>query len=120
MWMTCTFSREWSHSTEVASFLYCDRTASSSSSNLVDDIGHPGYAIEQSCIDVEEVDPNFVVAALICAPDAKRAVGDCEGTMHTDRPLLLGPRRFYEPTYISPLTWHVSWSPQRCGTRRNK
>ena len=35
----------------------------------------PGYAIDQSRIDVEEVDPHFVVAALICAPEAKRAVG---------------------------------------------
>ena len=34
-------SREWSHFTEVASFLSCDRTASSSSSNLVDDVCHP-------------------------------------------------------------------------------
>ena len=80
----------------------------------------PGYAIDQSCIDEKKVDPNFVVAALVCAPAAKRAVGDSQGTLHTNLPLLLGPRRFYEPTYISPLTWHVSWSPQRCGARRNR
>ena len=35
-------SREWSYFDEVASFLYCDRTASSSSSTLVDEICHPG------------------------------------------------------------------------------
>ena len=35
-------SREWSRCIEVASILYCDRTASSSTSDLVDDICHPG------------------------------------------------------------------------------
>ena len=62
----------------------------------------PEYAIDQSCIDVEEVDPNFVVAALICARDAKRAVRESEGTTHTNLPLLLGSQWFHEPTYISP------------------
>ena len=88
---------------EVASFLDCDRTASSSSSDLVDDIFViPGCALSQSRINVEEVDPNIVVAALICVPALKRDVGDCEGTMHTNLPLFLGRSgRFYEPTYIS-------------------
>ena len=35
-------SREWSHLNEVASFLYCDRTASSSTAELVDEICHLG------------------------------------------------------------------------------
>ena len=35
----------------------------------------PGCAIDQSYIDVEDVDPNLMVAALICYPDAGRVVG---------------------------------------------
>ena len=53
----------------------------------------PGCAIYHSRIDVE-VDPNIVVAALICTPDAKRVVGDCEGTMLTSVSLALGLRWF--------------------------
>ena len=62
----------------------------------------PGCAINQPRIDVEEVDPNIVVAALICFPDAKRVLGDCDGTMHTNVPLVVGSRWFNEPTCISP------------------
>ena len=108
------FSREWSHFTEVASSLYCDRVylshewsrtdgcasfsllwsyVSSSSSRFVDDVCHPGMGDKPASFSVEEVNPNRV-AALISTRDAKRVVVDCEGTMHTNLPLVLGPRRF--------------------------
>ena len=45
-----------------------------------------GCAINQPRIDVEEVNPNFVVAALICMPDAKRIVSDFEYTKHANLP----------------------------------
>ena len=111
-------SRERSHFSGVASFLTVIVRRVPLPRNWSARFVIPGYVIDQSCID--EVDPHFVVAALICALDAKRVVADCECTMHTNLPLLLGPRRFYEPTHISPLIWHVSWSPQRCGANRNR
>ena len=43
---------------------------------------------------MEEVDPNFVMAALICVPDAQHVEGDCEGSVHADLPLILGTWRF--------------------------
>ena len=104
-----SFSREWPHFTEVASSIYCDRTASSCSSNLVDHACHPGMHAQTSWL-----------AALISFPDAELVVGYCEGAMYTNMPIVLGPWRFNEPTYISPLTWYISWSPQRCGARRNR
>ena len=51
-----------------------------------------GWAINQPRIDVEEVNPNFLMAPLICTPDAKRIVRDFEGTMHANMPLSLGHR----------------------------
>ena len=40
----------------------------------------PGYAIDQSSIDVEEVDPIFVMATLICVLETQHAVRDSEGS----------------------------------------
>ena len=51
-----------------------------------------GCAINQPRTDVEEVHPNFLMAPLICTPDAKRIVRDFEGTIHANMPLSLGPR----------------------------
>ena len=50
--------------------------------------------VKKSRIDVEEVDSNFVVAALICVPDAKRVTGGCGGTVHANMPLGFGHRWF--------------------------
>ena len=44
----------------------------------------PGYGIDQSRIDVEEVGPNFVMATSICFLETQHAVRDSEGSMHTD------------------------------------
>ena len=43
---------------------------------------------------MEEVVPNFVMAALICVPDVQHVERDFEGFMHADLPLILGTRRF--------------------------
>ena len=75
----------------------------------------PGYAIDQSRIELEEVDPNFVVATLICFLETQHAVRDSYGSMHTDLPFIFGTQRFEESTHIRPFTWHASWSPQQCG-----
>ena len=50
-----------------------------------------GCAINQPRIDVKEVNPNFVMARLICTLDAKRIVRNFEGTMHANMPHSLGP-----------------------------
>ena len=52
-----------------------------------------GYAIDQSRIDVEEVDPNFIMATLICYLETQHATRDNEVTMHTDLPFIFGTRR---------------------------
>ena len=57
----------------------------------------------------QEVNPNFVVVALVRTPDAKRIVRDFESTMHANVALSLGTRRFYEPTNICPLDWYTTW-----------
>ena len=56
-----------------------------------------GYAIDQSRVDVEEVDPNFMMATLILFLETQRAVWDGEGSMHTDLPFFFGTWRFKEP-----------------------
>ena len=53
-------SREWSHTNDSASFPCRGRT---------------GYAIDQSRVDVEEVGPSFMMAALICFPDSASRKG---------------------------------------------
>ena len=59
-----------------------------------------GCAINLPRTDVEEVNPNFVVAVLICTPDAKRIVKDFEGTMHANIPISLGPRTLIKPILL--------------------
>ena len=68
-------SREWTHFNGFASFFFTvivrrfPLPRNCSTRFVI-----PGYAIDQSCIDVKKVDPHFVVATLICAPDAERVV----------------------------------------------
>ena len=66
-------SREWSRTDDSVSFPCSGRTASSSSSRLVDDSCLPGIR-DQSRTDVEEVAPHFVMATLICFPESQQAV----------------------------------------------
>ena len=53
-----------------------------------------GYLIDQSGVDVDEVDPNFMMATLILFLEAQRAVSDGEGSMIGDLPVIFGIRRF--------------------------
>ena len=64
-----------------------------------------GCAINQSCIDVQEMNPNFVVAALVCNFDAKYFVRNFERTMHA---LSFGPRWLDESTHVGPSTWYAT------------
>ena len=40
---------------------------------------------------MREVDPNFVMAALICVPDAQHVEKDSTSTVHADLPLSQNP-----------------------------
>ena len=67
---------------------------------LLSDIGRrcfTGNAIDQSGVDVEEVDPNFMTATLILFLETQRAVGDGEGSMHTDLPSFSDPGGLKNP-----------------------
>ena len=80
--------REWSHVTGVVFFPCCGRTVSSSSLRLVDVVCLPaGNAIDQPRNDVEEVDPNFMLATLIAFPETQRVVGNGECTMIANLPV---------------------------------
>ena len=79
-----------------------------------------GCAINQPRIDVEGVNPNFVMAPLICTPDAKRIVRDFEGTMHANVPLSLEPRWLDKSAYVSQFAWHTTLSLKRCKAKRNR
>ena len=64
-----------------------------------------GCAINQPLTDMDVVNPNFVVAALICTPDAKRIV-TFEGTIHANVPLGLGPQWLDKSAYVSTRLVH--------------
>ena len=71
------FSRERSHFLQIVSFLsvVVRRVPLPQTWQTIFVI--PGCAVDQPRIDVEKVNPNFVVAALISTPDSKRFVRDC-------------------------------------------
>ena len=64
-------------------------------------------------IDEVEVEPRFVVAALIGRAQAQDNTENREGTMKPYLPL----GRLKEPTNVSPVARNRSWSPQWCGAR---
>ena len=66
----------------AACYQCCGRKVNSFSLTVDDEICHPGMSVNQSRIDVEEVDSNIVVAALICVP------------VHANMPLGFGPGWF--------------------------
>ena len=78
-----------------------------------------GCAINQSCVDVQEMNPYFVAAALVCKFDAESFMRNFERAMHANLPLSFGTRWLDEPTHIGSLTWNTTWSPQWWGARRN-
>ena len=62
---------------------------------------------------MEEVEPNFVMATLICFLEAQHAERDCEGSMRADLPFILGTWRIKEPTHIRPQVEQVQCNMQR-------
>ena len=53
-----------------------------------------GHAIDQSGVDVAEVDPNFTMATLILFLETQRAVGDSEDSVTSDLKVVFETRRF--------------------------
>ena len=53
-----------------------------------------GYAIDQSGVDVEEVNPNFMIATSILFLETQRVLGNGEGTMIADLPVSFEARWF--------------------------
>ena len=70
--------------------------------------------------DKVEVEPCFVVAALIGRAQAQDFVRNGERTMKPYFPVPIGFKRCEEPTYVSPIARNRSRSQQRCGTRRHR
>ena len=101
-------SREWSRTDDSVSFPCSGRTASSSSSRLVDDSCLPGIR-DQSRTDVEEVAPHFVMATLICFPETQQAVRDGGSSMPTDLPLVFGTRTHPTILLARPLVATTVW-----------
>ena len=54
----------------------------------------PCRTVDQTSIDVKEVDPNFVMAALICVSDAQHVKGDSKSAVHADVPFFFRTRWF--------------------------
>ena len=75
--------------------------------------------LDQSCVDLGEVDPNSMMATLILFLETQRAARDGEGSMIADLPVVFGTRRFQEPTYVRPFTWYTSWSHSGVGPGGN-
>ena len=62
-----------------------------------------GCAINQLRTDVQEMNPNFVVATLVCNFDVKCVVRDFESNAHANMPVGFGPRWLCESAYVSPF-----------------
>ena len=67
-----------------------------------------------------EVEPYFVVAALIGRAQAQDFMRNGESTMMQYFPVPIGFRRFKEPTNFSLVARNRSGSPQRCGAGRHR
>ena len=70
--------------------------------------------------DKVEVEPCFVLAALIIRVQAQDIAVNREGTMKPYPPLSIGFRRFKKITHVSPAARNRSGSPQRCGAGRHR
>ena len=70
--------------------------------------------------DKVEVEPCFVVAAVISQAQAHDFMRNGESTMEPYFPVPIGFRRFKEPTNVSPVARDRSGSPQRCGAGRHR
>ena len=79
---------------------------------------HIHILMNRSCVDMREMNPNFVVAALICTfhawsfQDEFRTHRACEYATR-------GIRRLGKIAHNGPFTKNFTWSPQSCNARRN-
>ena len=71
-------------------------------------------AINQSCFDMQEMNPYFMVASLVGRLVSKNFMVSFESNVYARRPLNLGTGWLDEATYISPFSWNATWSPQCC------
>ena len=74
-----------------------------------------GCAINQPCVDMQEMNPYFVVATLVGTFDSKSFVRDFECTVHATVPLSFGTRWQDETAHIEPLSWNPTWSHKTVG-----
>ena len=70
--------------------------------------------------DKVEVEPCFVVAALIIRAQAQDITEKREGTMKPNFPVPIGFSSFKEATNVSPVARNRSRSPQRFGAKRQR
>ena len=61
--------------------------------------------------DNVEVEPRFVVAALIGRAQAQDFMRNGESTMKPNFPVPIGFRTFMGPTHVSPIARNRSWVP---------
>ena len=74
-----------------------------------------GCAINLPCVDMQEMNPYFVVATLVGTFDSKSFVRDFECTVHANMPLSFGTRWQDETAHIGPLSWNPTWFPKAVG-----
>ena len=65
-------------------------------------------------IDEFKVEPCLVVADLIGRAQAYSFTWDGESAVKSDFQVLVGLRRFQEPTHISPASWNRNWWARKC------
>ena len=69
--------------------------------------------IDQPCVNVQIVNPYFMLATLAGRLDSENVLIDFERTVHADMPLSLGSWWLDKATYISPFSRTATWSPKR-------
>ena len=65
-------------------------------------------AINQPCVDMQEMNPHLVVALLVGKFDSKNFMIKFERTLHGNMPLSLGTKWLDEPTHIGPFFWNFT------------
>ena len=89
-------------------------------------------AINQPCVDKQEMNPYFVVATLVGIFDSESFMRNFERTVHAIMPLCFRTRWLDEAAHIGPFSWQVrvgkrllknavaplfvTWSTSPCGT----
>ena len=71
-------------------------------------------ATNQPCVDMQEMNPYFVVATLVGMFDSKNFMRNFERTVHANMPLSFGTRWLDETAHIGPCSWNPAWLPHCC------